>query len=59
LIVKWILGFVIGATVGAAAALFFAPSSGQELRARLSQEMAAKRQQIEAASETVEQGPDS
>jgi gas vesicle protein len=56
LIVKWILGFVIGATVGAAAALFFAPSSGQELRARLSQEMAAKRQQLEADPESVEQG---
>ena len=53
---KWILGFVIGATLGAAAVLLFAPSSGQELRTRLSREMAAKRQQLEADSETVEQG---
>ena len=56
---KWILGFVIGAAVGAAAVLLFAPSSGQELRTRLSPEMAAKRQQLEADSETVEQGPES
>jgi gas vesicle protein len=53
---KWILGFVVGAIVGGAAALLFAPSSGQELRTQLSQEMAAKRQQLEADSETVEQG---
>jgi len=53
---KWILGFVVGAIVGGTAALLFAPSSGQELRTRLSQEMAAKRQQLEADSEMVEQG---
>jgi gas vesicle protein len=56
---KWILGFVIGAIVGGAAAPLFAPSSGQELRTRLGQETAAKRQQLEADSETVEQGGES
>jgi gas vesicle protein len=56
---KWILGFVVGAIVGGTAALLFAPSSGQKLRTRLSREMAAKRQQLEADSETVEQGADS
>jgi gas vesicle protein len=53
---KWLLGFLVGAILGAAAALLFAPSSGQELRAWLSQEMAAKRRQLEVDSETVEQG---
>ena len=53
---KCLVCFIVGATVGAASALPLAPSSGQELRTRLSQEMAAKRQQLEAASETVEQG---
>ena len=56
---RWLLGFVVGATVGAAATLLLAPSSGQELRARLSQGMAAKRQQLESDSETVEQGAES
>ena len=53
---KCLVCFIVGATVGAASTLLLAPSSGQELRTRLSQEMAAKRQQLEAASETVEQG---
>ena len=56
---KCLVCFIVGATVGAATALLLAPSSGQELRTRLSQEMAAKRQQLESDSETVEQGPES
>jgi gas vesicle protein len=59
LIIKWILGFVISAAVGAAAALLLAPSSGQELRIRLSEEMAAKRQQLEADSEAMSQEAES
>lgn len=53
---KCVLAFLIGAVVGAAIALLLAPSSGEELRARLSQEAAAKRQQLEADYEKVRQG---
>jgi gas vesicle protein len=63
LIIKCLVCFIVGAIIGAASALLLAPSSGQELRTRLSQEMAAKRQQLradlEADSETVERGAES
>ena len=56
---KCLVCFIVGATIGVASALLLAPSSGQELRTRLSQEMAARRQQLESGSETVEQGAES
>lgn len=44
---KYLLGFVSGALVGAAVALLFAPSSGTELRTRLQTEAEAELKKAE------------
>jgi gas vesicle protein len=51
MIMKDLLYFIAGAAVGAVVALLFAPSSGEELRARMGQEAAAERQKIQAEYE--------
>jgi len=43
-----IITFLIGAAVGAVAALLLAPQSGQELRSRLQDEASAEGQRIQA-----------
>ena len=45
------IGLVVGAVVGAAAALLFAPQSGEELRTRIQQEAVAERQRVQARYE--------
>jgi gas vesicle protein len=46
-----IVSFVIGAVVGAIAALLLAPQSGEELRARMRQEAEAERQRLQSQYE--------
>lgn len=45
---KMILSFFLGAVVGAAAALMFAPSSGEELRAQMRTEADASTEKLHA-----------
>ncbi len=45
---KMILSFFVGAVVGAAAALMFSPSSGEDLRAQMRAEAEAGSQKIHA-----------
>jgi gas vesicle protein len=51
MIMKDLLYLVVGATFGAVVALLFAPSSGEELRARMGQEVDIERQKIQAKYE--------
>ena len=48
---KEVLFLVVGFTLGAVIALLFAPSSGEELRARMGQEAAIEGQKIKAEYE--------
>ncbi len=48
---KLIFGFVLGAAVGAIAALLYAPQSGEELRARIREEAELERQRLQAQYE--------
>ncbi|NKQ36222.1 MAG: hypothetical protein HF973_11480 [Chloroflexi bacterium] len=45
---KIVLSFIIGIAVGAAAALMFAPSSGEDLRAKMHAEADARTQKFHA-----------
>jgi gas vesicle protein len=45
---KMVLSFFVGAVVGAAAALMFAPSSGEDLRAQMQAEADARTQKFHA-----------
>ena len=46
-----ILSFIMGAIVGAAVALLYAPQSGEELRANLREEVQVERQRLQAQYE--------
>ncbi len=48
---KLIFGFILGAAVGAIAALLYAPQSGEELRARIREEAELERQRLQAQYE--------
>jgi gas vesicle protein len=45
---KMVLGFIAGVVVGAVAALMFAPSSGEDLRAQIRAEADARSQKFHA-----------
>ena len=45
---KMVLSFIVGAVVGAAVALIFAPSSGEDLRAQMHAEAEARSQKFHA-----------
>lgn len=46
-----IVSFILGAIVGAAVALLYAPQSGEELRANLREEVQVERQRLQAQYE--------
>ncbi|MGD2048410.1 MAG: YtxH domain-containing protein [Chloroflexota bacterium] len=46
-----IVSFILGAIVGAAVALLYAPQSGEELRANLREEAQVERQRLQAQYE--------
>lgn len=46
-----IVSFILGALVGAAVALLYAPQSGEELRANLREEAQVERQRLQAQYE--------
>jgi gas vesicle protein len=46
-----IVSFILGAIVGAAAALLYAPQSGEELRAQIREEAQVERQRLQAQYE--------
>ncbi len=48
---KSIFAFIVGAAVGAIAALLYAPQSGEELRARIREEAELERQRLQAQYE--------
>ena len=48
---KSIFAFIVGAAVGAIAALLYAPQSGEELRARIREEAEIERQRLQAQYE--------
>jgi gas vesicle protein len=50
---SFFVGAILGAAVGAIVALLFAPSSGEELRARINQEAQAEREKLQAEYESA------
>lgn len=49
--VSFFAGMIFGAVLGAAAALLYAPQSGEELRAKLQEQAVAERQKLQAQYE--------
>ncbi len=46
-----VLSFILGAVIGAAVALLYAPQSGEELRANIREEAQVERQRLQAQYE--------
>jgi gas vesicle protein len=49
-VTRFLEGFVLGGLVGVAVALLFAPSSGEELRGQMSNEVARIRSEVSQAA---------
>lgn len=49
--INFLAGMILGAAIGAVAALLFAPQSGAELRANIQEQAMAERQRLQALYE--------
>jgi len=49
---RFLEGFILGGLLGAAVALLFAPSSGEELRGQMQNEVARIRSEVSQAADT-------